>query len=101
MKNNKENCTQTVMGCVKELTIKGQDFPTMISVEYTVGDNSYVVTESLKYRSEIIKIGFLPIGQRRIPVMGDTAVGSKASVNYNPLKPEEAFITKNIGKANV
>lgn len=101
MKVNKANCTQTVEGRVKELKVKGLDFPTMISVEYQVADNTYVVTESLKLKSEIIKLGFLPIGQKRVPVMGNTAVGSSATVSYNPSNPVEAFITHNIGKANV
>lgn len=101
MKINKANCTQTVEGRVKELKVKGQDFPTMISVEYQVADNTYVVTESLKLKSEKIKLGFFPIGQKRVPVMGNTVVGSSATVNYNPSNPAESFITHNIGKANI
>ncbi len=60
-----------------------------------------MVTESIKLKSEIIKWGFIPIGQNCFPVMGDTTVGSKASISYNPIKPEEAFITKNIGRVNI
>ncbi len=101
MKINKANCTQTVEGRVKELKVKGQDFPTMISVEYQVAGNSYVVTESLKLKSEKIKLGLLSIGQKRVSVMGNTAVGSPATVSYNPNNPAEAFITHNIGKANI
>lgn len=48
MKINKANCTQTVNGTVKELKVKGQDFPTMITVEYQVAGNNYVITESLQ-----------------------------------------------------
>lgn len=101
MKINKANCTQTVEGRVKELKVKGQDFPTMISVEYQVAGNSYVVTESLKLKSEKIKLGFLPIGQKRVPVMGNTAVGSPATVNYNPSNPEEGYISNNTSVFNV
>ena len=101
MKISKANCIQTVEGRVKELKVRGQDFPTMISVEYQVAGNSYVVTESLKLKSVKIKFGFLPIGQKRVPVMGNTAVGSTVSVNYNPSNPLEAYITNNIGKVNV
>ncbi|MDY5738608.1 MAG: hypothetical protein SPK45_01500 [Anaerovoracaceae bacterium] len=101
MKINKANCTHTVNGHVKELKVKGQDFPTMITVEYQVAGNNYVVTESLKLKSEKIKLGFLPIGQKRVPVMGNTAVGSSATISYNPSNPAEAFITHNIGKANI
>lgn len=101
MKINKANCTQTVEGRIKDLKVKGQNFPTMISVEYQVAGNTYIVTESLKLKSEKIKLGFLPIGQKRVPVMGNTAVGSSATVNYNPSNPAESFITHNIGKANI
>ena len=97
MKINRADCTQTVEGCVKEMKVKGQDFPTMISVEYQVAGNRYVVTESLKFKSEKIKLGFLPIGQKRVPIMGNTAVGSIAAVNYNPNNPSEAYIVGNLG----
>lgn len=80
MNISKTNCTHTVNGRVKEL---------------------YAVTESLKFKSEKIKFGFLPIGQKRVPAMGKTAVGSSATVSYNPSNPTEAFITHNIGKTNI
>lgn len=70
MKINKANCTQTVEGRVKELKVKGQDFPTMVYVEYQVADNTYVVTESLKLKSEKIKLGFLSIGLNKLNVSG-------------------------------
>ncbi len=101
MKINVVNCTQTIYGHVKELKVKGQDFPIMITVEYHVAGNNYVVTESLKLKSEKIKLGFLPVGQKSVPIMGDTAVGNSAMVSYNPDDPREAFITRNVGKANV
>lgn len=101
MKFNKANCVQTVEGRVKELRVNGQDFPTMITVEYLVAGNTYIVTESIKVKNEKIKLGFLPIGQKRVPVMGNTTVGSSAMVSYNPNNPVEAFITHNTGKANV
>lgn len=101
MKIEKDNCTQTVIGKVKALKSKGLERPTVITVEYQVNGNYYEVSESVKLRSEIIKLGFLPIGQKRIPVMGNASVGSDAEVNYNPRNPSEAFITKNIGKFNI
>ena len=101
MQVNRANCTQTVEGRVREVKAKGQDFPTMISVEYQVNGRAYIVTESLKLKSEKVKLGFLPIGQKRVPVMGNTAVGSAAAVCYNPSNPTEAFITHNIEKANI
>ena len=101
MKVKKSNCTETTQGIIKGLKSKGLDFPTMTTVEYQVNGVSYEVVESLKLKSEVIKFGFLPIGQNRVPAMGDTKEGSSAQVNYNPNNPSEAFITKNTGKANV
>lgn len=101
MKINKANCTQVAEGRVKELKVKGLDFPTVISVEYSVAGMSYVVTESLKLRNEIIKLGFLPIGQKKVPAMGSTSVGAATVVSYNPDNPSEAYITHNTGKGNI
>lgn len=101
MKINKANCTQVAEGRVKELKVKELDFPTVISVEYSVAEKSYVVTESLKLRSETIKLGFLPIGQKKVPAMGSISVGSAAAVSYNPDNPAEAYITHNTGKVNI
>ena len=98
---NKTNCTESTLGIVKGLKDKGLNFPTLITVEYQVGGNVYEVTESIKLKSEKIKLGFLTIGQKKVAVMGNTTVGSSTSVSYNPYNPSEAFITNNIGKVNV
>lgn len=100
MSVKKSNCTESTRGKVIKVKSKGLNCPTMISVEYQVGDVSYVITESIKLKSEMIKIGFFPIGQKKVPVMGETAEGSSAMVNYNPSNPSEAFITNNIGIMN-
>lgn len=91
----------TVNGVVKKLISRGLDRPTLISVEYQVNGITYEVTESIKLESETVKLGFLPIGQKKKPVMGATKVGSLASISYNPQNPSEAFITHNVGKINV
>ena len=64
-------------------------------------NNIYSISESIKLKIGKIKIGFLPIGQKRVPVIGNTAVRSPAMVNYNPNNPAESYITYNIGKANI
>lgn len=43
-----------------------------------------------------IKIRFLPIGQRKVSKI-NSKVGSEVEVNYNPDKPEEAYIVGNDG----
>ena len=98
MRVNKKRCTETVMGKVIKIKDKGVDFPTIITVQYEVNNNQYEISESIKLRCEWVKIGFLPVGQKKYAVMGDTKVGSMASVTYNPDNPQEAYITKNIGR---
>ena len=94
---DKRNCTVETIGRVVKLKSKGISFPTVITVQYEVNGEVFEVRETVKKRYEWIKIGFFPIGQRRIPVMGHTAVGSDASVTYNPDRPEESYITYNKG----
>lgn len=101
MKVNREKCTEVVLGKVSNLKVKGQDFPTQVTVEYQVDGVTYEVTETLKLKSEKIKLGFLTVGQKRVAAMGDSRVGSSAKVNFNPSCPAEAYITHNVGKANV
>ncbi len=101
MRVNKANCTAIISGIIVDLRVKGLDSPTVITVRYEVGGRIYEIEDSIKLRSETIKIGFLPVGQKRVPVMGNTSVGSTARVSYNPTNPAEAFLTDNIGKSNI
>jgi len=94
---NKNNCTETTVGKVKELRSLGLNKAKKIKVEYRVDGKLYVVEEGIKLKSEWIKIGFIPIGQKKTPVMGDVSVGSNALVTYNPNNPSEAYITENKG----
>ncbi len=73
----------------------------MVTVEYVVDGKNYKITESIKWKCELIKIDFLPIGQKCYAKMGATTVGSTAEISFNPNNPAEAFITKNVGKINV
>ncbi len=94
---NKKNCTATVEGKIKKIIDKGMDSSTIIVVEYQVDDENYSVAETLKLKSEVIKLGFLPIGQRKYPAIGSIKIGTIALVNYNPDNPAESFITENEG----
>ncbi|HHU53185.1 MAG TPA: hypothetical protein GXZ43_03790 [Clostridiaceae bacterium] len=100
MKRKKKRCTANTTGQIVNIRSKGLDCPTIITVQYQVDNQLYEVKESIKLRSEIIKLGFLPIGQRKIPVMGNTAVGNPARVSYNPDNPSDAYLTDNIGIMN-
>lgn len=98
-------CTSITTGKVTQLTDKGLDKPTMITVSYNVNGNDYEITESLKLKSKMIKIGFIPIGQEKIPMIKyrtgvEVIKGAEVKVNYNPNTPSMAYITDNIGIIN-
>lgn len=97
---NKKKCTARVMGVVTDVRSRGLDFPDVITVSYTVNDIKYSVRETIKLKSEIIKLGFLPVGQRKTPVMGNTQIGTGVEISYDPDKPERAYITENKGIMN-
>lgn len=90
---------KTVNGTVIDLRLKGSDFPTIATVEYVVDNKKYIIKESLKLRSEAIKIGFLPIGQRKIPKV-DCIKGNTVIIEYEEDKPEKGHIKGNDGIMN-
>ena len=79
---------------------KGSDCPTVITVEYEVKNQTYQSKESIKLKSTVIRIGFLPIGQRKTPRMPNTFIGDEAVVLYNPENPQEAYLRDNAGIMN-
>ena len=99
-KGKRKRCTAETLGTIVKIERKSMELPTMITVEYIVEETVYTVKESIKLKSEAIKIGFLPIGQRKTPRMSDTATGHKAAICYNPDRPEMAYIRENVGIIN-
>lgn len=100
-KKDMAKCTQVTEGKIIEIKNKGLDFPTVVTVAYEVSGISYQISESKKYSNETIKLGFLPIGQKKIPKLGSVVVGDKVSVSYNPVAPDMAYLTHNVGKSNI
>lgn len=96
-----EYCTTEVAGTVKAVKVKGQDFPTIITVSYSVNGHTYEISESIKLKSQPIKLGFLTVGQKRMPVLNNTSVGNAVRVMYNPNNPVDAYLPDNVGIANV
>lgn len=95
----KNNCTNLVDGIVISVKSKGLDWPSVITVEYEINNIKYQIKESIKLKSTIIKLGFLPIGQKKIPKINST-VGAVLQVKYNPNEPSEAYIVGNEGIIN-
>lgn len=100
MKKKRQQCFAIAIGAISNIKARGQDFPTMITVQYEVNGQIYEVTESIKLKSEKIKCGFFTVGLKRVPVIGNTAIGNPARVSYDPNNPTDAYLTDNIGKSN-
>lgn len=88
-----------VSGIVIDLTSKGIDGPTVVTVEYEVEGKKYVINETLKLKNEVIKLGFLPIGQRQIPKV-KCKKGESIVVIYDENNPEKGHIKGNDGIIN-
>ena len=86
-------------GTVLSVKSKGLDNPTVVSVEYKVKKETYKLKETIKLKSEPIKLLFIPIGQRKIPVM-EFVKGQEVIVIYDIKDPKKAYIKGNEGKTN-
>ena len=60
----KNNCTETCKGIIKEIKIKGIDFPSEIIVEFEIGGKKYEIRENLVMKPQKIKLGVIPIGYK-------------------------------------
>lgn len=69
----------------------------IIFVQYTVDGQVYTMKETVKYKSEAIKAGKVPIGQHKTPVMGAVGVGDYVTVKYLSSNPQKALIKGNDG----
>lgn len=88
-----------VNGTVIELKNKGIDFPTIARVEYEVNGKKYQIEETIKLVSKVIKLGFLPIGQKKTPKI-NCKEGSIVTIVYDEEHPEKAYIEGNDGIIN-
>ena len=95
----RERCTADAVGTIVQLKTRGRiSTSNRIIVVYEVNGGTYELREFTTMKNEAIKLGFLPIGQRKKPIMGDVSVGSKVRVKYNPDNPAEAYLPDNIKK---
>ena len=101
----KKKCTAETLGEILSFKSRGLEGVTMVTVKFTVDGTEYTVKESLKYKSKAIKLGFLPIGQRKTPVLKgaageDREIGVKVRMKYDPQKPKRAYLPDNKGWMN-
>lgn len=97
----KTRCTAVTMGEVLALKDKGLEAPTVITVRYTVAGRDYELKESLKLKTETIRLCGIPVGQRKRLALAHARVGGKVAVMYDPETPEKAFLPENLGRFNV
>ena len=63
----------------------------MITVSYNVNGQDYMVKETVKLKTETLKAGIIPIGQKKTFVMGDVKAGDEIKVRYDEKRPEKAL----------
>lgn len=95
----RERCTADAVGTITLLKSSGFSTSFRITVVYTANGNAYECREFTTMKSKAIKLGFLPIGQRIVPILGNISVGSKVRVKYNPDNPAEAYLPDNVKKS--
>lgn len=88
-----------VKGIVLNVKSKGLDNPTVATVEYKVKKETYKLKETIKLKSETIKFLFIPIGQKKVPVM-ELVKGQEVTIIYDVKNPKKAYIKGNEGKVN-
>ena len=98
-KKNKNYQGKTI-GKVIFLKSKGLNSPIIITVEYLVNCISYSIKKTMKLKSEPIKLGAIPIGQRKVPIIGKVRIGSSVYVKYDLNNPTKALIEGNDGFIN-
>lgn len=89
--------TATCEGTIEQFGIWGPYNYWRIRVSYTVDGTAYELTESAKLRSEAIKLGPIPIGQKQVPKLPTTEVGERVTVCYDPNDPSRAHLRDNEG----
>lgn len=99
-----ELCTEMCKGKIKEIKIRGLEFPRVLIVEYEVNGIKYEIKENQVMKPyKKIKLGFIPIGYKaksliEINTGVQTIVGNEVNVKYNPQNPKEAYLPDNDSK---
>ncbi|MDI9470366.1 MAG: hypothetical protein QM296_09190 [Bacillota bacterium] len=86
-------------GTVIERKTRRSNFPAIVRVQYSVDGEVFTIKESLKLKSEVIKLGFLPIGQRKTFKI-NCHVGDTVTVIYDERRPHKGHIKGNDGWVN-
>ena len=97
-KREREYACETV-GTVVRFRRGGIDRPASVCVRYEVDGQIYECCETVKLRSEPIKIGHVTIGQRKTAKIA-TRVGGQVRVAFLPSDPSKAILADSTGLLN-
>lgn len=86
-----------VLGTVTWIRPGGIDHPSVIHAVYHVNGKEYQIKETAKLKSRTIKVGKIPVGQKKSFVMGAVAQGDQIWIRYDERRPERAIICGNDG----
>ena len=101
---DKKSCNKECVGIIKEIIVKGIDFPSIICVEYQVDGKAYELKETLVMKKgKNIMLGFIPVGYKTKSLIeirtGIKAIaGNKVNVKYEDSNPNNAYLIDNVGK---
>lgn len=101
---NKKSCNKKCNGIIKEIVIKGINFPTIICVEYRVDDKIYELGENFTMKKEKnIVVKFIPICYKTKSLIeiktGIKAITvNKVNIKYEESNPNNVYLTDNVGK---
>lgn len=96
-KKKKETYTGKTKGRIIRIVDKGLDHPCIIHVQYHVNGSTYEIKETAKMKCTAIRIGKIPIGQRKTFVLGTIKEGDLLEIRYDELHPKKAIIYENDG----
>lgn len=101
---NKKSCNKECNGIIKEIIVKGIDFPSIICVEYEVDGKTYEKKENLVMKKEKnIVLGFISVGYKTKSLIElrtgiPATVGNQVKVKYNEENPQKAYLPDNDSK---
>lgn len=84
-------------GVIEQFGIWGPYNYWRVRVSYVVSGMRYEVIESVKMKSQAIKLGPIPVGQKQVPTLPTTDVGAAVAVCYDPANPGRAYLRDNKG----
>ncbi len=96
-KKKNETYKGITQGTITDITKKGMDFPWVVHAEYYVNGVKYQIKESVALKCSTIKLGKIPIGQRKTFVLETIKKGGSIEIHYDERNPRKAIIYGNEG----